>query len=117
MRRKCSDENGYGLLEVLVSMAILSMAAVVFTGGMLGALRLQMDARQKRASLAALERAAIEEEEPQKHKELNLTIAFDGIRLDTKAELEIYESKDEKVSLGVLYPKAGGRESVYDDEE
>lgn len=109
------DDNGYGLLEVLASMAILAMAAAMFSAGMLGALKLQADARKERAGLSGLERAAAEEADPDKYKGLNLTIVFEGIRLDTKAGLQIYESEDERAALRVLVPKTSRGDS--DDEK
>lgn len=108
------DEKGYGLLEALASMAILAMAATMFTAGMLAALKLQTDARRERAGLSGLEREAAEEAEPDRYKQLNLTIVFEGIRLDTKAGLGIYGSEDERAALRVLVPKTGRGDS---DEE
>ena len=109
------EDNGYGLLEVLASMAILAMAATMFTAGMLGALKLQADARRERAGLSGLEREAAEEAEPDRYKRLSLTIVFEGIRLDTKAGLGIYESEDERAALRVLVPRTGRGDT--DDEE
>ena len=118
MAKMQGDEKGYGLCEALASMAVLTMAAALFTGGMLGALRLQTDARQRRSQLSCLERAVTEEEGPEKYKDLNLTIVFGGTRLDTRGRLEIYESEDEKLSLNILVPKTGRKAgSMPSDEE
>lgn len=86
-------EEGFSLLEVMASMAILVMAATILTTGLLFAYRLTLDARMMEESSRRLAADARQEKEPEKTEEISLSFTIDGRRVELGALALCYEEE------------------------
>ena len=87
-------EDGFTLLEVMASLAILVMAAAILASGLLLASRLMLEARKLEKSSSLLAASVERGEEPNGTEEIILSFTIDGRRVELGARALRYEKEE-----------------------